>query len=83
MSNKHEATYHPGEPLPQRDPFATLGSFDRTARPVRADSDEAYRSPGRPPWAEPDDLPLWPLYLVVMLAAAALTGLITALVMTI
>lgn len=66
MADKFEATFHPGgEPLPRRDPFATLASFDRTARPAAPieppaiDSDEAYLSPGRPPW-EPEKSPLWP-----------------------
>lgn len=87
MSNKYEATFHPGEPLPKRDPFATLASFDRTARPVRpavppVDSDEGYASPGRPPWAEQEQAPLWPLYLIIVLAVATLCGLMSAFVIS-
>lgn len=80
MSNKFEATFHPGgEPLPRREPFATLASFDRTARPAEpvppVDSDEAYLSPGRPPW-EPEEPPFWPVALTIAVVAGFGVGMI-------
>lgn len=62
MSDKHNATWHGGEPpteviaadsvefpLPQRIPFEALAQLDHTAPEPRTD-ERPWVSPGRPPW---------------------------------
>jgi hypothetical protein len=78
MADKYEATFHQGRPLPQREPFETLASFDRGARPAPVDRMH-YESPGRPPW-EPKPASDWPLYLVAGLAVAAVVWVVSAFV---
>jgi hypothetical protein len=60
MSEKFEATFHPGGgPLPQREPFAAMEALAEWGQPPPddvvpgIDTPEAYRSPGRPPWVPP------------------------------
>jgi len=80
-------TFHPGRApvclLPQRTPFETLATFDWTAVPakpsIRFDSEEAYESPGPPPWVRAaTGLPVWPVVSliigVVMVGVSAVTG---------
>lgn len=48
--HKDEATFHGGE-LPRREPFETLGSWDRQAQPAPpVNPGRPWTSPGTPPW---------------------------------
>lgn len=59
MSNKHDATWHGGEPptevtgsdpLPRRTPFEELERLERTG--VRRSEERPWISPGEPPWIQ-------------------------------
>lgn len=77
MSEKFEATFHPGRPLPERTPFQSFAAWGEPPPPDEVpglDDRTVYSSPGRPPWAPPERRQGVPAWAWVSIAVGLLFG---------